>query len=79
MHVDCYRLRGPDEAVDLDFPGLQQQARTLLIEWPENAGCHAPQARATQDARMKYLILLCALLSAPLHATTIVSPSQNDS
>jgi len=42
VHVDCYRLRVPDEAVDLDFPGLQQLARALLIEWPENAGDHAP-------------------------------------
>ncbi len=42
VHVDCFRLRVPDEAVDLDFPALQQVARALLIEWPENAGDHAP-------------------------------------
>jgi tRNA A37 threonylcarbamoyladenosine biosynthesis protein TsaE len=40
--VDCYRLRDPDEAIDLDFPGLQHEARLLLVEWPEKAGGHAP-------------------------------------
>lgn len=42
VHVDCYRLRSADEALDLDFPDLQRDARLLLIEWPERAGHHAP-------------------------------------
>ena len=42
VHVDCYRLRDPGEALDLDFPGLLRDARLLLIEWPERAGCYAP-------------------------------------
>jgi tRNA threonylcarbamoyladenosine biosynthesis protein TsaE len=42
IHADCYRLRDPDEALDLDFPGLMGTARLLLIEWPEQAGRHAP-------------------------------------
>jgi tRNA threonylcarbamoyladenosine biosynthesis protein TsaE len=42
VHVDCYRLRHPDEAMDLDFPGLVRRARLLLVEWPERAGTHAP-------------------------------------
>jgi tRNA threonylcarbamoyladenosine biosynthesis protein TsaE len=41
-HVDCYRLRDPQEALDLDFPGLQRSARLLLIEWPDRAGTLAP-------------------------------------
>ena len=45
-HVDCYRLRDPGEALDLDFPGLLRAARLLLIEWPERAGCYAPPADA---------------------------------
>ncbi len=45
-HVDCYRLRDPEEAMDLDFPGLQHDARLLLVEWPERAGGHAPQPDA---------------------------------
>lgn len=43
IHVDCYRLRAPGEAVDLDFPDLARRARLLLIEWPERAGRHAPR------------------------------------
>ena len=43
IHVDCYRLRHPDEALDLDFPDLERRARLLLIEWPERAGRHAPR------------------------------------
>jgi tRNA threonylcarbamoyladenosine biosynthesis protein TsaE len=42
VHVDCYRLKHPDEALDLDFRGLERRARLLLIEWPERAGRHAP-------------------------------------
>jgi tRNA threonylcarbamoyladenosine biosynthesis protein TsaE len=42
IHVDCYRLRTPDEALDLDFPGLLRDARLMLIEWPEQAGDLAP-------------------------------------
>ena len=42
VHADCYRLREPDEALDLDFPALQKKARLLLVEWPERAGHHAP-------------------------------------
>jgi tRNA threonylcarbamoyladenosine biosynthesis protein TsaE len=36
-HVDCYRLRGADEAQDLDWEGLGRGA-ALLVEWPERAG-----------------------------------------
>lgn len=42
IHVDCYRLRHPDEAPDLDLPELKRRARLLIIEWPEKAGSHAP-------------------------------------
>ncbi len=42
VHADCYRLREPEEAIDLDFDGLVRQARLLLIEWPEKAGPFAP-------------------------------------
>ena len=41
-HADCYRLREPEEAMDLDFPGLQRDARLLLVEWPEKAGGYVP-------------------------------------
>jgi len=42
IHADCFRLRQPDDAVDIDFADLQRRARLLLIEWPENAGTLAP-------------------------------------
>jgi len=46
FHVDCYRLRDPVEAVDLDFPGLLRHCRLLMIEWPERAGDLAPEPDA---------------------------------
>ena len=42
FHVDCYRLRAPDEAHDLDWETLASGA-ALLIEWPERAGEWAPR------------------------------------
>lgn len=42
VHVDCYRLRTPADAEDLDLEDLRRQARLLLIEWPERAGVYAP-------------------------------------
>lgn len=40
-HLDCYRLRTPDDAIDLDWETLAG-ADLLLIEWPERAGAWAP-------------------------------------
>lgn len=45
-HVDCYRLRQPDEAADLDWETLLG-ADLLLIEWPERAGAWAPPPTRT--------------------------------
>ena len=42
-HVDCYRMRHPDEAADLDWETLLE-SDLLLIEWPERAGAWAPAA-----------------------------------
>jgi tRNA threonylcarbamoyladenosine biosynthesis protein TsaE len=42
VHVDCYRLRRPEEARDLDLTALASDARLMLIEWPERAGAFAP-------------------------------------
>ncbi|NOT07822.1 MAG: tRNA (adenosine(37)-N6)-threonylcarbamoyltransferase complex ATPase subunit type 1 TsaE [Gemmatimonadales bacterium] len=42
-HVDCFRLRTPEEARDLDWETLCTGA-ALLIEWPERAGAWAPRA-----------------------------------
>ena len=40
VHVDCYRLRQPDEARDLDWEGLTS-GDVLLVEWPDRAGAWA--------------------------------------
>jgi tRNA threonylcarbamoyladenosine biosynthesis protein TsaE len=42
IHVDCYRLRSPAEAIELDLAELGEHARMMLIEWPERAGRNAP-------------------------------------
>jgi tRNA threonylcarbamoyl adenosine modification protein YjeE len=41
-HVDCFRLRHPDEAHDLDWETLAT-GDALVIEWPERAGAWAPR------------------------------------
>jgi tRNA threonylcarbamoyladenosine biosynthesis protein TsaE len=41
-HVDCYRLRHPDEARDLAFDDMIRERAIVLIEWPERAGAWAP-------------------------------------
>jgi tRNA threonylcarbamoyl adenosine modification protein YjeE len=43
VHVDCYRLRRADEALDLDLPAVGRSARLLVMEWPERAGPYAPR------------------------------------
>ena len=42
IHVDCYRLRHPAEALDLDLARLARDSRLMIIEWPERAGDFAP-------------------------------------
>jgi tRNA threonylcarbamoyladenosine biosynthesis protein TsaE len=41
-HVDCYRLKHPDEARDLGFDDMSRENAVVLIEWPERAGAWAP-------------------------------------
>jgi tRNA threonylcarbamoyl adenosine modification protein YjeE len=43
FHVDCYRLRSPDEAGELDW-GELAGGNLLLIEWPERGGVWVPPA-----------------------------------
>jgi tRNA threonylcarbamoyladenosine biosynthesis protein TsaE len=42
-HVDCYRLRQPDDARDLGFDDMVRERAIILIEWPERAGGWTPQ------------------------------------
>jgi tRNA threonylcarbamoyladenosine biosynthesis protein TsaE len=38
FHLDCFRLRAPAEAADLDWEGLLAEGDAILVEWPERAG-----------------------------------------
>jgi tRNA threonylcarbamoyladenosine biosynthesis protein TsaE len=44
FHLDCFRLRTPDEAADLDWEGLLGDGDAILVEWPERAGPWLPKA-----------------------------------
>lgn len=50
-HVDCYRLRDPEEAAELDWDAMQR-GDLLLVEWPERAGPWVPPA--TVRVRLGY-------------------------
>ena len=51
-HVDCFRLRSPDEAADLDWDTLAR-ADALLVEWPERAIGWVPEP--TVRVRLRHL------------------------
>jgi tRNA threonylcarbamoyladenosine biosynthesis protein TsaE len=51
-HVDCYRLKSPDEARDLAFEDMVRDDAIVLIEWPERAGPWAP--RLDRHFRLAY-------------------------
>ncbi len=51
FHVDCFRLKTPDDARDLDWDTLRTGA-ALLIEWPDRAGAWAP--RPTRRVRLAH-------------------------
>lgn len=42
FHLDCFRLRQPEESADLDWEGLAAEGDALLIEWPERAAGWVP-------------------------------------
>jgi tRNA threonylcarbamoyladenosine biosynthesis protein TsaE len=37
LHLDLYRLSGPDELADLGYRDLAAQAALVIVEWPERA------------------------------------------
>ncbi len=43
FHLDCFRLRSPEEAADLDWEGLLSEGDAILVEWPERAGEWLPE------------------------------------
>lgn len=42
-HLDLYRLRSPDELVNLGWDELLAEDALVLIEWPERAGDRIPR------------------------------------
>jgi tRNA threonylcarbamoyladenosine biosynthesis protein TsaE len=42
FHLDCFRLKSPDEAADLDWEGLMSEGDAILVEWPERANGWIP-------------------------------------
>jgi tRNA threonylcarbamoyladenosine biosynthesis protein TsaE len=53
FHLDCFRLRSPEEAADLDWEGLLREGEAILVEWPERAGEWLP--RPTRRFRLHHL------------------------
>jgi len=51
FHLDCYRLRHPDDAADLDWESILRDGDAALIEWPERGGAWipTPQVRLALD------------------------------
>ena len=42
FHLDCFRLRSPEEAADLDWEGLIAEGDAILVEWPDRAAGWIP-------------------------------------
>lgn len=42
FHLDCYRLKTPEEAADLGWDTLLSEGDALLVEWPDRAGPWLP-------------------------------------
>jgi tRNA threonylcarbamoyladenosine biosynthesis protein TsaE len=53
FHLDCFRLRSPEEAADLDWEGLLGDGDAILVEWPERAGEWLPVP--TRRFRLRHL------------------------
>ena len=53
FHLDCYRLRSPAEAADLDWEGIAAEGDALLVEWPEQAAGWVPPA--THRVRLQHV------------------------
>jgi tRNA threonylcarbamoyladenosine biosynthesis protein TsaE len=52
-HVDCYRLKSPEEARELGFEDMLRQRAIILIEWPERGGPWTPPL--DRHFRLSYL------------------------
>lgn len=42
LHMDLYRLKTPDELLDIGWQDYLEQGDKIFVEWPEKAGQHLP-------------------------------------
>jgi len=54
IHVDLYRLRGPEDLEDLGLRDYLAPGNLMLIEWPERGGSSLPPADLC--LRLSYLV-----------------------
>ena len=45
VHMDLYRLSGPDEVWELGWEELEREPSIVLVEWPERAEALLPEDR----------------------------------
>ncbi len=45
FHVDCYRLRGPRDALEIGLDDVLDQPGVVMIEWPERIADILPSER----------------------------------
>jgi tRNA threonylcarbamoyl adenosine modification protein YjeE len=58
VHMDLYRVNGPEELIELGWEDLGQANELLVVEWPERAGLLLP--------RDHWLIQLSTSVAEPL-------------
>lgn len=52
VHLDLYRLDGPDELWELGWSQLGSEGEIVIVEWPERAGEYMPPDHWIIDLRM---------------------------
>jgi tRNA threonylcarbamoyladenosine biosynthesis protein TsaE len=67
VHIDLYRLRGPEELDDLGLGDYLVPRHLLLIEWPERGGTRLPGADL--DLSLTYGVEASAAVGRTAHLT----------
>lgn len=52
IHVDLYRLRGPDDLVSIGWDDYLDSGDAMAVEWPERAGDQIPANAVCIDIRI---------------------------
>jgi tRNA threonylcarbamoyladenosine biosynthesis protein TsaE len=48
VHMDLYRLNGPDDLLTIGYPEYLENGAVVAIEWPERAGDLIPETRVIE-------------------------------